>query len=83
MAVKWGKFAFFKSEIEWLGFKSSGVGGTTDDRQSRCHQEFTNPYEHFGIAIVFRLDKSVRKIRPESIDTKFSTTSSVEQKICI
>ena len=26
MAVKWGKFAFFKSEIEWLGFKISGEG---------------------------------------------------------
>ena len=26
MAVKWGKRAFFKSEIEWLGFKISGEG---------------------------------------------------------
>ena len=24
MAVKWGKCAFFKFEIEWLGFKISG-----------------------------------------------------------
>ena len=33
---------------------------TTVGRQSRCHQEFTNPQEHFGTAIVFRLDQSVR-----------------------
>ena len=26
MAVKWGKCAFFKSDIEWLGFKISGNG---------------------------------------------------------
>ena len=26
MAVKWGKCAFFKSDIEWLGFKISGDG---------------------------------------------------------
>ena len=26
MAVNWGKSAFFKSEIEWLGFKISGDG---------------------------------------------------------
>ena len=26
MAVKWGKCAFFKSDIEWLGFKISGHG---------------------------------------------------------
>ena len=26
MPVKWGKCAFFKSDIEWLGFKVSGDG---------------------------------------------------------
>ena len=26
MAVKWGKCPFFKSEIEWLGFRISGDG---------------------------------------------------------
>ena len=26
MAVKWGKCAFFKTDIEWLGFKISGDG---------------------------------------------------------
>ena len=26
MAVKMGKYSFFKSEIEWLGFKISGEG---------------------------------------------------------
>ena len=58
-------------------------GSTTVGRWSRCHQEFTSPQEHFGIAIVFRVDKSVCEIRPGFINLKFPTTSSVAQKICI
>ena len=59
MAVKWGKCAFFMSDIEWLGFKISG----DVSRQSRRNKNFANPEEYFRITCIFRLKKPICKIR--------------------
>ena len=63
MAVKWGKCAFFKSDIEWLGFKISGDGVRPLVRKADAIKKFANPEEYLRTTFIFRLDKPILKIR--------------------
>ena len=78
MAVKWGNCAFFKSEIEWLGFRISGNGVRPLVGKADAIKKRANHQGCLRTTLVLRLDKSVCKICSEFIDSKLPSSSSTE-----
>ena len=80
MAVIWEKCAFFQKEKEWLGFKISNSGVKPLVGKSDSKKKSPKPQKHIRIKVILRLNHSIYEVCSESVNSKFSLTTSFSKK---